>query len=154
MRSHRALTGNFSAGFTLFEALIVIGILAILFAAGLPVGLNFYYDSQFESEYNTLTSILQLARGLAMTNYNQSSFGISINGEDFIVFQGSSFASRTVDQDRSFPRAQSITIAGPSELVFAQLSGATASSTFNLSDGRLSRDLYLNSEGLVYEPSY
>lgn len=154
MKSPRVSAVNPNAGFTLIEALIVIGILAVLFSAGLPVGLNFYYDSQFESEYNTLTSMLQLARNLAMANYNQSNFGISINEENFIIFQGSSFAARTVSQDRSFPRATSITVTGPSELVFTQLSGLVASSTFNLSDGRLSRDIYLNSEGLVYEPSY
>ena len=118
------------------------------------MGINFYYDYQFEAEYNALTSMLQFARNLAMANYNQSSFGIFINQENFIIFQGSSFAARTVSQDRSFPRVDSITITGPSELVFTQLSGVVASSTFNLSGGRFNRDLYLNSEGLVYEPSY
>ncbi|MDO8466754.1 MAG: hypothetical protein Q7S83_01285 [bacterium] len=154
MKLPRASAGNLRAGFTIFESLIVISILVILFTSGLPVGLDFYYSSQFESEYNTLTSMFQLARNLAMANYNQSSFGISINSENFVIFQGASFAARTVSQDRSFPRAQSVTITGSNELVFTQLSGATASSTFNLSDGRLSRDLYVNSEGLVYEPSY
>lgn len=154
MKLLQASADNSHAGFTLFEALITVGILAILLAAGLPVGWNFYNSSQFESEYNTMTSMLQLARGLAMSNYNQSSFGLSINSENFVVFQGSSFAGRTASQDRSFPRADSVTITGSNEVVFTQLSGAVASTSFNLSDGRMSRDLYLNSEGLVYEPSH
>ncbi len=142
-------------GITLIEVLLVIGILAVIFSAGAPVAYNFYYQSQFESEYSLLYSVLEQARGLAMINRNESDHGVYVNSENLVVFQGSSFAARNADQDRSFPRSEGITINGPAEVVFAALSGTTASSTYTVTDNGLrSRDVYLNSEGLVYEPNY
>lgn len=135
--------------------MLVVGILAVIFSAGVPVTYNFYYQSQFESEYNLLYSILEQTRGLAMVNRNESDHGVFINSENFVIFQGASFAARTASQDRPFPRSGGIVITGPTEIVFSALSGAVASSTFNVTDNGLrSRDIFLNSEGLVYEPNY
>lgn len=145
---------NLSAGFTLFELLVVLGILTILLALGLPVTYDFYYRSIFESEYNLLFAALQQARGLSMVNHNESAHGVYTLSSDFVVFQGSSYAGRTVSQDRLFPRSASVAISGPAELVFSALDGATASSTYTLTQGTASRPIFVNSEGLVYEPNY
>ncbi len=139
-------------GFTLIEAVIVVAILAIILAAGAPVGIGFYLDYQFDSEYETFFSLLQQARNLAMVNYNESDHGVYWNSEKYIVFQGTTFATRDTSQDRIFPRTGSVAITGPGELVFAALQGTTASTTYALTDSRKNRDLYVNSEGLVYAP--
>ncbi len=141
-------------GLTLIEVLIVVGIIVVLLGAGAPVAYNFYYQAQFEAEYNLLFSILQQARNLAMANRNESAHGVYLESETFIVFQGSSFAARTASQDREFPRANSVTITGASEIVFTALGGETSSTTFSVSDSAHSRDLFVNSEGLIYEPNY
>ncbi len=138
------------AGFTLLETLLVVSILALLFAIGLPVAFNFYQAYQFDSEYELLFSLLEQARNQALTNYHEASHGLSINSVNFVLFQGSSFAARTAAQDKTFPRNSAITIAGPSEVVFSQLDGTVASSTFTVSNSYKSHDLYLNSEGSVY----
>lgn len=138
------------AGFTVLELLIVMVILAIIFGAGTPIALNFYLDYQLDSEYELLTSLLQQSRNLSMINHNESDHGLYLDSKNFVIFQGSSFATRVQSQDRPFPRSASITVSGPSELLFAALSGATASTTYTLSDGRKSRDVYVNPEGLVY----
>ncbi|TSC81608.1 MAG: hypothetical protein G01um101419_788 [Parcubacteria group bacterium Gr01-1014_19] len=131
-----------------------MGILVVLLGAGAPVAYNFYYQAQFESEYSLLFSILQQARNLAMINRNESAHGVYLESETFIVFQGSSFAARTASQDREFPRSTQVTISGPSEIVFAVLSGETASTTFSFSNSNYSRDIFVNTEGLIYEPNY
>ncbi len=137
-------------GFTLIEALISLGILAIIFAVGAPIALDFYLNYQLASEANLLTSALQQARNLSMINHNESNHGLYVDAENFVIFQGSNFASRVQNQDKIFPRAQLISITGPSELIFTALSGQTASTTYNLSDGRKNKDVYVNAEGLTY----
>ncbi|MEK7654449.1 MAG: prepilin-type N-terminal cleavage/methylation domain-containing protein [Patescibacteria group bacterium] len=145
---------KYSSGITLIEILIVLGIAALLLGAGAPVAYNFYYQAQFESEYSLLFSTLQQARNLSLVNHNKSAHGVYLESETFITFQGSSFAARTASQDREFPRATQVTISGPVEIVFAALSGETSSSTFSVSNGDRSRDIFVNAEGLVYEPNY
>lgn len=145
---------NLQSGFTLIEMLIVIGIFLIIFSVGFPIGLDFYLDYQFESEFNLLNSSLQYARNLAMVNHNESDHGLYLDNQNFVIFQGSSFASRVSSQDKTYPRTSVVAITGPSELIFSALSGETASSTYTLNDGRKTRNLYVNSEGLIYEPSY
>ena len=132
------------------EVMLSVFILALIFAIGLPVVANFYRDYQFDSEYELLFSLLEQARNQAMVNYNEAVHGLSINSVNYVLFQGASFAARDATQDKSFPRNTAITISGPTELVFTALDGSVASSTLTLSHTQKSRDLYLNSEGLVY----
>ncbi|MDP1719361.1 MAG: prepilin-type N-terminal cleavage/methylation domain-containing protein [bacterium] len=141
-------------GFTLFELLVVLGIFTILLAIGLPVAYDFYYRSAFESEYNLLFAVLQQARGLSLVNHNESAHGVYVLPDSFVVFQGPSYAGRIAAQDHVFPRSTSVIISGPAELVFSALEGTTASSTYALTQETASRPIYVNSEGLVYEPNY
>lgn len=135
----------------MIEVLIVIGILAILFSLGIPIARNFYLDYQFDGEIQLLSSLLRHARNLSMVNYNQSGHGLYVGPTDFVVFQGTSYASRVVAQDRIFPRNTGVAVIGPVELVFAALSGQSASSTYTLSVIGKSREIFMNPEGLVYE---
>lgn len=148
-----ASAGDKKAGFTLIEVLIVLGILLIIFSVGGPISFNFYLDYQLDAENNLLLSILRHARNLSMVNHNESDHGLYIKTDEFVIFQGASYATRVASQDRGFPRAAVIAATGPAEIIFSSLSGAaSASSTYSLNDGRRTRDIFVNSEGLVYEP--
>ncbi len=137
-------------GFTIVELLVVMGIFAILFSIGIPVGWDFYYSYQLDSEAQLLSSVLQYARNLSLVNHNESDHGLYVTSSNLVIFQGSSYAGRTVSQDKTFPRVSAITITGGPELVFSGLSGQTASTTFSVTDGRKTKYVYMNSEGLVY----
>lgn len=158
MRSHRPLAisakqaGPASpslGGFTLLEMLIVMGIAAIIFSIGLPVSWNFYLDYQLIYEQRTLNSLLGYARNLSMVNANEKPHGLYIGATDFTVFEGNGYASRDTAADKNFSRSSAITMTGPSEQVFAQLSGQTSSSTFSISNGRSTFFTYVNSEGRI-----
>lgn len=136
-------------GFALIEILLAIGIFILLAAIVAPVGLDFYLNYQLVSETRLLTSVLSQARNLAMVNYNQSSHGVYIGSDNFVLFQGGSYASREVSQDRAFPRATAVGVTGPGELVFAALSGRTASTTLTMSDSRKTNIIYINEEGTI-----
>lgn len=137
-------------GFTLVEILVAIGIMTLILGTVSPIGFNFYFDYQLESETRLLGTLLQQTRNLAMVNYNESDHGLYFDSANFIIFQGASFASRVTSKDKTFPRAQSISLSGPSEIVFTALSGQTASTTYALSNSRKNREVYVNAEGLVY----
>jgi len=140
----------FSGGFTLVEFLVTIGVLTVLFGIAGAIGFNFYMSYQIDSEARLLNSLLQEARNLAMTNNYESDQGVHIDNEEYILFRGTTFASRDQSKDKSFPRTPEISLVGPSELVFTALSGQTASSTYTLTRENINRYVYVNAEGLVY----
>lgn len=136
-------------GFGLIEIIFTVAITAILLAMGLPVGLDFYNQYQFDSEVKLAVAVLESARNLAMVNYNESAHGVYIGASDFIIFQGPSFASRNPAQDKNFPRNSAISVSGTSEIVFSALAGQAASSTFTVANNQRTVNLYVNPEGTI-----
>lgn len=136
-------------GFTIFEILIVMGILAVIFAIGLPASWNFYTNYQFDSEVAAFVSVLEQARNSAMINRNESPHGVYAGANQFVIFQGSSYAGRDISQDKVFPRDGNISISGPLEIVFGALSGQTSSTTYSFSRAQRSANVYVNSEGTI-----
>ncbi len=136
-------------GFTAIELILVIGILAVILALGLPVAWNFYLGYQIEVERDNLVALLREARTLSMVNWNESDHGLYFDNNNFIVFEGSSFASRNAAQDRNIPRSPTVQVAGPSELIFGELSGRAATSKYTLTSGARSRTVDVNAEGMV-----
>ena len=93
-------------GFTLVELLIVIGITMILAAAASPI----YGSLQIKAQLNETTSqviqTLRTAREYSVARYNNSAYGvfidITIGGNDnYILYQGDSYATRDTSYDRS-----------------------------------------------------
>jgi len=126
-------------GFTIIEIVLVMGILVLIFAMGVPVAVSFYLDYQLTSETRILVAVLSRARNFALVNYNESNQGVRIDAQNFVIFP----------LNHEFPRAQAINVSGPTELVFEALSGRTTSSTFTLNDGRKNKFIYVNEEGRI-----
>ena len=136
-------------GFTLIEILLALAILMLLLGITVPVGWNFFTSSAVQSERDTLISLITRARTYAITNKNSAPHGIAISAPSFTLFQGASYAARAAQFDEPFPRTNSVTITGPSELVVTPLSGDTTPGTFTLSLGTTSRTVSINSEGMM-----
>ena len=151
MKSAKAFPASPMRGFTVFEILIVMGIFTIMIGIAAPTGLGFYLNYQFDSESDLVTALLHQARNRAMVNYNETNHGMYVLTDQFVVFEGDSYAARVQANDKKYPRNTDVAVSGASEVVFTALSGATASTTFNLNDTRKSRDIFVNPEGLIYE---
>lgn len=134
----------------MIEVLIAALILAIIFSLGIFVSWDFYRQYQLESESETLVSLLRYVRNFAMVNRNEADHGLYFDSNNFVVFQGPTYATRNVSEDRPFARPAGITLSGPSELVFSRLSGAIASSSYALTAAGRQRVINVNSEGTVY----
>src|SRR3989338_10732200 len=127
------------SGFTLLEVMIVVAILAIIMGATMSSGFGFYTNQSLIGERDGLTSLLRHARGRAMNNTNQSSHGvyISTSTNQYILFQGASYASRSQDYDLPFPKSPGATFTVPSEILFTAVTGvSSASGTITLSVGK------------------
>ncbi|KKR55704.1 MAG: hypothetical protein UT92_C0001G0047 [Candidatus Curtissbacteria bacterium GW2011_GWA1_40_24] len=152
MKSPKALKSNSKNGFTIIEITIVIAIMAAIFGFTAVFGMSFYRQYSFFSEKNNLVAILRKARSRAMSNINQSAHGIYIGSSQYVLFQGSSYASRDSQFDQIFDKSKAVSASGLNEAVFSPSRGdSSASGTIILTDinaGR-TRAIEINYEGRI-----
>lgn len=152
MRSAKGLYNahSNSAGITLTEIVVVVGILLVIFGLGGVTSFNLFRRVSLDGELDSGASVLRKARSEAISNINQSDFGVYIDAANFTVFEGSSYASRDPLSDENFPRSGGVDISGPSEIVFIALRGSSsASGTLALTSGAQSRSIHVNYEGRI-----
>jgi len=123
-------------GFTLIEITLVIALIIIIFGFGLTISFDSYRKDNLKAERDTLISVLQKARNESINNLNNTPHGFYFDGTDYILFDGSSYASRDASRDLKIVKNPSITIGGLTEIVFEQLDGnANPIGDITLSDG-------------------
>jgi len=136
-------------GFGLVEVLVVIALMTGLLTIGVPISWDFYTTYQFDSETQTFVSILEQARNFSMINRSESPHGILIDANQFVIFQGGSYAARNPAQDLTFPRNGIVTITGPNEIVFTALSGTTTASVYTFTNQHRSVAISVNYHGAI-----
>jgi len=140
-----------NAGISAIEVALVLGIIVIIFALSSPVILDFYLSYQLIAESRTLAGMLGQARNFAIINYNSANHGVYVDADDFVLFEGDSYALRDPAKDKDFPRVNNISFSGNGEVVFEALSGRTSSSTLTISNGQRSESIYVNEEGRIQQ---
>ena len=139
-----------SRGFTLIELIIVIALAVIIFSFTVGVGSDFYLSQSLIAERDSVVSLLRRARIKAMNNTRQSNQGLFIAAGEYVIFEGDTYAGRSVDFDEVFPRAGRVQISGPSEIVFNSSEGSSsASGTISIVSGAGTAKILVNSEGRI-----
>lgn len=139
------------AGFTLTEVLITIALLGVLVAITLPVGISFYQRETLEDTALNVGSTLRRARLQAIAEKRDAAFGVKILSTSFVLFEGGSWAGRTVTEDESFNFPTGVSAAGLDEVVFVKLSGEpNMTGTITLSLGGAGRTITVNPRGVIY----
>lgn len=111
-------------GFTLIEILLVIAIIVILAAILVPLGLDFYKRQQLQAHSQQILQTLRRAQLKAMAVEEDSSFGVYITNDGYILFKGISYLNRDPQYDEIFELPSIITINDPpKEIVFSKLEG-------------------------------
>ena len=141
-----------SLGFTILELVLVFAIVGILGAFGIPFGIDAYRSYLLTAQTKNTVAFLRRAQNLALTNKNQSSFGLSIQNDSYVLFQGASYASRNQAYDEVYSRESSVAITGSSsEIVFEQLSGkSNVSTTITFSNGLNVQTVGINYQGAIF----
>lgn len=137
---------------------MVIGLIAILGSLGLAASMDSYRGYGFRNERDIIVGALQKARSQAMSNMcfggctDGKPHGVSVQAQQYTIFQGLTYASRNSGYDETVPAASNgMQLNGLSEIVFSQLSGHVANpGTITISDqaGRASL-VTINSEGQI-----
>lgn len=114
---------NSVRGFTLIEILLVISIMTIIGVFVPPIGMSFYRAQQLNETSDGLMSALRQAQIFALTDKGNQSYGVYIQQDKYVVFKGAEYATRVESEDLVFPIATSVSVVGPSEVVFSELTG-------------------------------
>ena len=146
--STRDKTQNKNLGFTLVEILIVVAMFAALITAAIIIGVDSYQRYLIRSDLEVASSLLQKARSSAVNNIGETSHGVYFGDQiKFILFRGTSYATRNTSYDLLLDKSKNSTESGLSEVVFSPLSGTTTGGTITLNDGARSVTITINSEG-------
>lgn len=152
-------------GFTLFEVVLVIGLLFAVFFLGLNI-VTMPQKVTAKQGAKTVEQILQNAARRAREGVKGTSWGVYVpynetsrRASQAIVFSGVSYASRTVSQDVVYPISEYVaftsfknnpaSVGNDHEIVFDYLSGETAAASslvLDFSGGSL--ELSFSSSGL------
>jgi prepilin-type N-terminal cleavage/methylation domain-containing protein len=137
-------------GFTLLEMLLTIALAAIVAGFTFSTGFDFLRTQNLDESANNMIETLRRAQIQALTQKNDSSFGVRILSDSYILFEGDSYAARNLTEDESFTFAANITPSGLDEVVFAKLTGIpSATGLVTLTLDSASVDLDINSHGKI-----
>jgi prepilin-type N-terminal cleavage/methylation domain-containing protein len=92
-------------GFTLTELLIVIGITLILAMAAIPIYGSLQVQSQLNENTTQIVQALRTARERSVARLNDAPHGVYLDvvasaKDKYILYQGSSYATRNASYDR------------------------------------------------------
>lgn len=113
----------------MLEVLLTMALLAILAGFSMPVAYQWLHYNEADIAAATIAQNLRRAQALSRANDGDASWGVAVDPSDndqIILFQGSSYATRTTAFDEAFDLSPIITVSGVSEVVFDQLTGETA----------------------------
>ena len=139
-----------SRAFTILEMLVVFGIFAVIFAVTLPFTIETYRHHILSSETKNIVSVLRRAQGYSLTNSLESSFGVSLQGTQSVIFRGVNYANRIQSYDEIYPISGTVTVTGPSEIIFEQVSGRpNTSATITLVSEAKTQTVTVNAQGVI-----
>ena len=137
-------------GFTLIEIIITVSLLLIILSIGVPYGLRYFRTERLNSASRNLLATLRLAQAYAMNQKGDSDFGVIIQGDKFIFFQGTDYSSRNPAFDQVFDFSDQIEVSGIHEIVFAKLTGMPGEpGNITLTSGDSSNVIRINEAGLM-----
>lgn len=136
-------------GLSIIEILLSSAILVMLLTLGAPVAVDFYQSELITSERDNLVSILKRARTLSLANKDKSAHGVYIDNNQYVLFEGSSYAARNTIYDEPSVRNSALVFSGAGEIVFAPLSATAPSATVSANIGQKTFTIATNTEGGV-----
>ncbi len=150
---------KFKRAFTLIELLLVIAIVAIIFAFSAPYTLRFYNTQLINETQSNILSVLSQARHNALLQKNDSDWGVKFDSENnqYILFQGSSYAENVDLYDEVYPLLNNVELTGDwtDEIVFSKytgvptVNGETTFGTTTLAYESMTRQIFIDEDGLI-----
>jgi prepilin-type N-terminal cleavage/methylation domain-containing protein len=138
------------SGFTLLEMALVVAILAIILGVSAPVYMALSNGSQLDAATGILAQDLYQAQINSRSGAADSQWGVAVNGQDIVLFSGSSYATRNTANDSTYTVPSVVSIGGSSQIVYSKLYGLPVSTgSFTLNDKAKSNNLVVNNKGML-----
>lgn len=137
-------------GFTIIEALLVVALMSVLAAAGIPFFGTVERHQNLDAAHMDFVQALRQAKTRAESVQYDLAWGVRVNPGAITLFAGSSYALRNQAHDELFAVSTRIAFSGPAEYVFARWSGdpsTTGTTTLTISGS--SQSVAVNSVGLL-----
>ncbi|HEY4477697.1 MAG TPA: prepilin-type N-terminal cleavage/methylation domain-containing protein [Candidatus Paceibacterota bacterium] len=138
-------------GFTLIEIILVVALIGVISGVGLPLFNMMSGSNDLDVAENMLVSSLRRAEVLSTASVGDSEWGVGVIPGAFVLFKGSTYASRDAGFDEVYDITDSIQTSGLTEVVFAKLSGAphfTGGITLTSTGGE-TKQVTINEKGTV-----
>ncbi len=141
---------NFKKGFTFIELMMVLGILGLLIALSFPLAAGFYRNRTLDVHLNGIVQVLRRAQFKSMSVEDDSSFGVYISPQKYVLFKGNSYNTRDPVFDETFKLPSGFQTTGLSEIVFKRVDGVPLDNgDITLTFGDQSGDININKFGRV-----
>ena len=139
-------------GFTLVEILLVIAIVSVVAAIGIPIYSNALARNDLSLATTQLKQTLFRAQTQARAGIHDAVWGVHVDTDSFTLYQGDSWGTRDTvhDQAHLFPRTYDIT--GDTDIQFSRLLGQALSSysiTLSVPRANISSTLNISTSGAV-----
>jgi Tfp pilus assembly protein FimT len=108
-------------GITMIELVIILGILAVLFAVTLPQFTKFRENQVLRSAVVETLSAVDKARAETLSSLNSSEYGVHFQSDSVIIFKGQTFSAGTATNEI-------ISIVAPASITNATLGGVSGTS--------------------------
>ncbi len=120
---------NFSAGFTLLEILVAVGILVILLAIAMAAYGNFSRQIDLDVTTQGMLSVLRDARSRTLASEAETNYGVHFETDKYVLFPGAVYnASASANRVYNLSSSEIYSInlnGGGSEVVFDRIRGTT-----------------------------
>lgn len=137
-------------GFTLIELLLVMAIFMVIASSSAAFFSNFILQNAVGNTQDQLVGQLRKAQIYAMMGKSNSGWGVNLSGNTLTLFQGSTFASRTVAFDEVFVKNMNVTVSGLTEIDFAKTTGLpNTTASISISGIGSTKTVTVNSQGVV-----
>lgn len=140
------------AGFTMLEILLSVSMIAILTGLLLPLQRSFVTKNALTLSVESAEQAIYQAQSYARAQVNDAEWGVyMVSGDSVVVFQGSSYAARVIDEDIVFDLYEGVTVSGDTEIIFQKHTAhpaAAATTAFMNTDGR-TQQLSISQTGVL-----
>lgn len=110
-------------GFSLIELVLVVALVGVVSVFTYPMSLSLYNSQVFSDAHNVLVDSLHIAHSYALTQKNDTSHGVKIFEDYYVVFEGASYVARDQEMDVSVSLPDTVSFSGSYEVVFDQFTG-------------------------------
>lgn len=111
------------SGFTLVELLLSVALIGVVSVVSFPITQSFLYQNELIDASNAIVNLSRSAQLKSSAGEDDSVWGISIQSQKVILFDGTSYAGRDTNADEIFIIPAGISLSGVSEFTFSKLHG-------------------------------